>query len=259
MKLAFAVSPFYRGRLSEKAYDSMVKAGRAPSFLLICLPTGKQLLQSPALHDLQLPWPLKAMLRSRLLTALLAILIDLAPRLVIQTALRRQLPRVSIPCYFVKGINSRRAVRLLYRQRPDLIFASGCGLVGRQLCETFHQRIVHLHIGKLPDFRGVNNVEWAYLEDLPLVATVLFMSAAVDSGDIILQQEIAKAPNARTIKEIRDAAIEAAVQVVPRAFARLMEPGFRPTRQPRGRTNRYVMHDFLRHLLEQKLGLASGA
>jgi len=164
-----------------------------------------------------------------------------------------RLPDVDVSVHYVKGINSREALDVLSKERPETVVVYGCGLVGRRLCERFHNVLLNAHAGKLPEFRGMNNVEWSYLSESPLVGTVYFMASGIDAGDIVYEEELKKEENPKSIHEIRERAFDQVFGLFPKALRRMQEDDFRPAKQTEERTTRYVMHPFLRRMLEKTL------
>jgi len=144
------------------------------------------------------------------------------------------------------GINSPEATNFIVQEKPRCVVVFGCGIVNRRTAERFDGMLINAHSGQLPEYRGVNNVEWAYLERKPVVGTVHFIEPNVDSGPVILEREQEKLPRAETIDEIRTHAFEQTFQLIPQALKRIAldEPVRRQPLTPR--TNRYVMHPFLK-------------
>lgn len=153
------------------------------------------------------------------------------------------------------SINSPQGRALLARRAPRCSIVYGCGIVDRTTCERFHNALINVHAGQLPEFRGINNVEWAYFEDKPLVGTVHFIRHRVDSGDVIVERELAKLESARDIEEVRMHAFEQSYRLVPEALDIIERGDTLPRVQEQGeRTNRYLMHPFLKDVLARRLG-----
>ena len=152
------------------------------------------------------------------------------------------------------SINSPEAWAILSSKEPRCAVVFGAGIVSKTTCERFHNMLINVHAGELPEFRGINNVEWAYFEDKPLVATVHFIAHKVDSGDIILERELDKLDVADDIEEIRMHAFERSFRLVPEALDVIERADVLPRRQAtEERTNRYMMHPFLKDILTRRL------
>jgi methionyl-tRNA formyltransferase len=78
-------------------------------------------------------------------------------------------------------------IATLSRIAPDLILVWSYPMIlPREIIEIPRYGCVNLHLGLLPEYRGVNGVRWALLngEDKTGV-TLHFMDAGIDSGDMI--------------------------------------------------------------------------
>jgi len=165
-----------------------------------------------------------------------------------------KLPVLCEKIYYVNGINSQKTFNRLTEEKPDVVITFSCGVLSKRLCENFHNVFLNAHAGKLPEFRGMNNVEWAYLEDKPLVGTIHFMSGDIDAGDIVYENEISKITVPTRIGDIREHAFDYVYGMFPKALRLLDQDDFKPIRQnKRERTTRYVMNAFLKNILEKKL------
>lgn len=229
------------GRYLHGIYDSLKVSNLQPDFILYCFPEAR------TFRGFRFA-----------LGALYRILRALFPTWLLRFVCKPHLPWPHPRKYYAKGINSRRAQDVLMKERPDAVIVFSCGIVEKALCERFHQVLLNAHAGKLPEYRGMNNVEWAYLEGKPLVGTVHFMAHQIDTGDIVLERELAKDTSPTTIENIRHGAFLKTYGLFPEAIRMLQQRDFRPTRQEVGkRTTRYVLHPFIRGILAKRLALAS--
>ncbi|MEA2461334.1 MAG: dTDP-4-amino-4,6-dideoxyglucose formyltransferase, partial [Actinomycetota bacterium] len=67
-------------------------------------------------------------------------------------------------------------------------------IVPQDVLEIPRVGVTNLHPALLPYNRGWHTPTWAILDDTPYGATLHFMSAAVDEGDVILQEPLAVSP-----------------------------------------------------------------
>ena len=259
MKVGLATTALFKGSVAEQASGVLTAAGMAPSFILVCLPTGQQLKRHPALREKKLPALVKLTLLNRVGLGLLSLAVDWTPTFVYKILLRSRLPKASVPIYFARGINSGKAAGALMREEPDVVFVSGCGMIDRWTCETFHHRLVNFHLGKLPRYRGMGNIAWQVLDgERSLTATFHFIAPGPDTGDVILEEELRIPDHTKDVDAILKWGVAAGLKALPRALAKLEEPGFTARRQTTQRTTRYTPHPFLRHLAEKRLtGAAS--
>lgn len=155
--------------------------------------------------------------------------------------------------YKVRDINSLKAFKIFVKEKADITVVLGCGILGKRLCQTFPNTFINAHAGKLPEYRGMNSVEWTYLEDKPLIGTIHFISSNVDSGDIIYEENLPKLKSATDIEKIRQAAFDEVFALIPKALKKISSKNYLSKRQPSGQTTRYRMHLFLKKVLTEKL------
>lgn len=79
-----------------------------------------------------------------------------------------------------------QAIRLL---RPEVIAAFGCSLVGQDLIDAFPHRIVNLHLGLSPYYRGSATNLWPLVDGRPELvgATFMYLDSGIDTGQVIHQ------------------------------------------------------------------------
>ena len=92
----------------------------------------------------------------------------------------------SIPFYFVSNHNSEKALKI-YKQL-DLYCLLNAGTprkISSKLLTSIENRVINIHPGILPKYRGCSCVEWAILNDDPVGNTAHFMDKSYDTGPII--------------------------------------------------------------------------
>ncbi len=165
--------------------------------------------------------------------------------------------RNRFPVITVAELNGHRAERALQAARPDAIAFTGGGLIRSGLLAVPRLGILNCHMGILPEFRGMDVVEWAILEAgeaRPRIGLTLhLMDRGVDTGPILMHHDLGLRAS-DTIATIR--------RRLEPAMARLMLAGIRGLRDgtlsPRlqaeaeGRQY-YVLHPRLRGLAADRL------
>ncbi len=81
---------------------------------------------------------------------------------------------------------------ILERENPDLVIV---GIFGRKIpagiVERYRGRIVNIHPGLLPGYRGRHPVRWAMVNgESKCGVSIHFMEETIDTGDIVYQQEV---------------------------------------------------------------------
>jgi phosphoribosylglycinamide formyltransferase-1 len=73
---------------------------------------------------------------------------------------------------------------------PELGVILGARILKQPVIEPFSLGIVNLHPGVLPLNRGLDNLKWAILRDLPQGVTSHFIDTAIDRGRVIDQRVV---------------------------------------------------------------------
>ncbi|MGE0479638.1 MAG: formyl transferase [Phycisphaerae bacterium] len=95
----------------------------------------------------------------------------------------------AVPQVFCDDVNGPAVAGLLASATPDLLLLFGCGVVKRALLEAWPGRIVNLHLGLSPYYRGAGTNFWALADGRPecVGATLHVATAAIDDGPILAQ------------------------------------------------------------------------
>ncbi len=99
-------------------------------------------------------------------------------------------PDRSRPRYIAKGaINEPENAEAIIDLNPHLIVAYGCSLIREPLISAFSGRILNVHLGLSPYYRGSGTNFWPLVEARPecVGATFLYMDPGIDTGEIIHQ------------------------------------------------------------------------
>lgn len=91
-----------------------------------------------------------------------------------------------------EDVNSRQVLDFLGFINPDLIVINGTSLLQKQYMEAFPGKILNLHVGITPEYRGAHGGFWAlYNEDMEnLGVTVHMVDKGIDTGAIIFQERV---------------------------------------------------------------------
>ncbi|MEZ6855059.1 formyltransferase family protein [Halodesulfovibrio aestuarii] len=105
---------------------------------------------------------------------------------------------VSKPVYIAKGdVNRAEIVEQVKSKRPDLIVCFGCSLLRDVWLTAFGGKILNMHLGLSPYYRGSGTNFWAMVNgDFDLVgATFMILDKGIDTGPIIHQVRARISPN----------------------------------------------------------------
>ena len=102
-----------------------------------------------------------------------------------------------IPVFSPVRVKDEEAVERLRREEPDLIVVAAFGqILSKEILELPRLGCVNVHASLLPHLRGAAPIQWAILEgDEVTGVTIMQMNEGLDTGDILLKEEIAIAPD----------------------------------------------------------------
>lgn len=106
------------------------------------------------------------------------------------SAMHKFCPDRTKPIFVKKGdINRSVHVEKIISLNPDLIVAYGCSIVKEPLLEAFNGRILNVHLGLSPYYRGSGTNYWPLVHNRPeyVGATFMYMDAGIDTGEVIHQ------------------------------------------------------------------------
>jgi folate-dependent phosphoribosylglycinamide formyltransferase PurN len=85
------------------------------------------------------------------------------------------------------GCNRPAEIDAMRRAAPDVVLVFGTGLLKQPLIDSFPHRIVNIHLGLSPYYRGAGTNFWPLVNGEPEYcgATIHFLDGGVDSGPII--------------------------------------------------------------------------
>jgi methionyl-tRNA formyltransferase len=117
---------------------------------------------------------------------------------------------LNIPYLVVPDHNHPNSLKFLQGLETDIILFTGGGLLRKPLLEIPRLGILNCHTGILPQYRGMDVVEWTAVEErinsIGFGATLHFMDRGVDTGPMLLKKTIM--PKKDTTFEIIRAELE---------------------------------------------------
>ena len=158
-----------------------------------------------------------------------------------------------IPCKYVRNKMDSKNLSYLRAMQPDIIIPSGLGIIREDLLRIPKKGTLNAHMGLLPKYRGMNVLEWSLFNNDPLGITVHFMSAGIDTGDILLKRNI-PIDTGDTIASLRAKSIPISVEGYVEVIRKLGEGTIQPIKQKDEEGTQYfVMHKRLRYFTEKRL------
>jgi methionyl-tRNA formyltransferase len=136
---------------------------------------------------------------------------------------------------------------------PDVLVLVGADIAPAALLAEPRMATVNAHYGLLPRYRGMNVTEWSIYHDDPIGVTVHVVDPGIDTGDILLREEI-DAIRGDTLAALRPKHQSAAQRLLHTAVG-LLGAGEAERFEQRPEEGRqfYRMHPLLRRTVEARL------
>jgi len=75
--------------------------------------------------------------------------------------------------------------------KPDMIVSYNYKfIIPKEIIDFVNSKAINLHISYLPFNKGYHPNVWSFLEDTPKGITIHYIDAGIDTGDIIVQEEV---------------------------------------------------------------------
>ena len=127
---------------------------------------------------------------------------------------RKRADRLDVPAVYSKDEDD--IIKIFEAYQVDLVVMAGwMRVVSKKFCDAFAGRLINLHPSLLPKYKGLGAVEQALKSgDTETGATVHFVTAELDSGVIIKQQEVPILPG-DTVESLQRAIQQAEHYLLP--------------------------------------------
>ncbi len=154
-------------------------------------------------------------------------------------------PRVDLLRLPMGGINAPEVAEWIIRLEPDFLVLFGVSMVKPPLLDQYRGRMVNVHLGLSPYYRGSGANFWPLVERVPecVGATIHLAVARVDAGAILAQLRPEPDPADRA-HELGAKTIVAAFQAFPRVLQRYAAGQLVPREQQLGAGRVFRRADF---------------
>lgn len=164
---------------------------------------------------------------------------------------------LNIPYMVVPDHNHPKSLQFLQKIKPDVILFTGGGLLRQSVLEIPRLGVLNCHTGILPQYRGMDVVEWTAVEgkvdSIGFGITLHFMDNGVDTGPILLKRKISPEPGA-TFEEIRAELEILMVELMIQGVRGLREGSLVPVPQALKEGRQYfVMHPRVKEVARKRL------
>ena len=158
-----------------------------------------------------------------------------------------------IPVNVVKNLNSSKCTKALQDFQTEVLVLGGVPIMREQVLAIPQRGTLNVHMGWLPEMRGMNVAEWSILLHRPVAVSVHLVDTGVDTG-AILHREKFETGHCRSLAEMRKQLSAFQHRVLARATRLFLEQSLHtmPQKSEDGKQY-YTMHPRLRALVEKKL------
>ena len=150
------------------------------------------------------------------------------------------------------GCNRADEIASMAATRPDVVAVFGTGILSADVIRTFPGRILNLHLGLSPYYRGAGTNFWPLVNREPeyVGATIHYLDEGIDTGPIVAHAR----PDVRADDgphDLGNRTIVAAAEVMLRAARRLAAGEALPSVPQRGGGRLYQRKDFSAEAVRQ--------
>ena len=110
--------------------------------------------------------------------------------------------------------NAPDSIARLREWSPDLIIFAGGNILRKQLLEVPRLGVLNVHLGLLPEIRGMSSPEWSLLNQIPVGITIHYVDAGIDTGPILQRCEFPDAARCESLSDLRNRLIAFGVEKI---------------------------------------------
>jgi phosphoribosylglycinamide formyltransferase-1 len=152
----------------------------------------------------------------------------------------------------VSTLNSEETIQFIKDNNIKYLINCGAGIFRKSITDIDGLFIFNAHAGKLPEYRNMNVVEWALLNNDAVIGTVHLIDSGIDTGPI-LHEELLDLTGKNNIIDARETAFDQVIRLVGKTILLFENGKISSQKQPKDGKKWYVMHDFFRSKLNNKL------
>lgn len=151
--------------------------------------------------------------------------------------------------------NSSRAIAQLRQWSLDAIVFAGGNILRQGVLALPKLGVINVHLGLLPEIRGMSSPEWSLLQGVPVGITVHYMDSGIDTGRILLRREFPETERCHSLEDLRNRLIAFGVRQLIEVLSDLDRGTISP--QPHSQLDQdnqfFVIHERLRALASERL------
>lgn len=151
--------------------------------------------------------------------------------------------------------NAPESVVQLKEWSPDLIIFTGGDILRERALQVPRLGVLNVHLGLLPEIRGMSSPEWSLLKHIPVGITIHYMDAGIDTGPILQRCEFLDVARCESLSDLRNRLIAFGVEKLAEVVAALARGTIAATAQSDIDEDHqfFVMHEWLRARAAERL------
>jgi folate-dependent phosphoribosylglycinamide formyltransferase PurN len=151
--------------------------------------------------------------------------------------------------------NSPDSVARLKEWAPDLIIFTGGNVLRKPLLDLPRLGVLNVHLGMLPEVRGMSTPEWSLLNNVPVGVTFHYVDAGIDTGPILQRHEFSEASRCTSLSDLRNRLIAFGIEKTAEVVVNLDRGTTSATPQSHSDEDRqfFVMHEWLQARASERL------
>jgi folate-dependent phosphoribosylglycinamide formyltransferase PurN len=137
----------------------------------------------------------------------------------------RNLWEVAAACRFpvvtCNDQNAPESIAHLKEWSPDLIIFTGGNILRKPLLAVPRLGVLNVHLGLLPEIRGMSSPEWSLLKHVPVGITIHYINAGIDTGPILQRYQFPDTAQCESLSDLRNRLIAFGVEKATEVVAAL--------------------------------------
>jgi folate-dependent phosphoribosylglycinamide formyltransferase PurN len=151
--------------------------------------------------------------------------------------------------------NAPDSIARLKEWSPDLIIFTGGNILRKQLLEVPRLGVLNVHLGLLPEVRGMSSPEWSLLNHVPVGVTLHYVDAGIDTGPLLQRCEFPDVAECESLSDLRNRLIAFGLEKAAEVIAGLDQGTISASAQSHRDEDRqfFVMHEWLQARAAERL------
>jgi hypothetical protein len=174
--------------------------------------------------------------------------------------LREAAALYKFPVSFCANQNAPASIERLQAWSPDLIVFTGGNILRQELLNVPRLGVLNVHLGLLPEVRGMSSPEWSLLTNVPAGITIHYMDSGIDTGPILQRYEFPHTNQCKSLSDLRHQLIAYGIEKCVEVVAALDRGAVSATPQPHSDEDPqfFVMHEWLQARAAERLANRCG-